>query len=303
MISVILISISALFFPGIIAITKAKLSGRKGPNLLQPWYDIWKLFNKGSIFSTTTSIIFQLAPFINILILIMAIFFIPFTYKHPGFIHFEGDFLLFIYLLALGKFFIIIGALDVGSGFQGMGANREALYSMLIEPAFFMIMASLILLTGHSTFSKMFTTFNLDTYSSILFVVLTLYILLQFALIEGSRLPIDDPKTHLELTMIHEVMVLDNSSFDMALIGISNHLKFAIFGAIMANVVLVMWELTLWQNIIIFLLVEVIFAIAIGLLESFRARLKLIYNSQFILTISSIGVIMFLMILLLENHL
>jgi formate hydrogenlyase subunit 4 len=303
MISVLLISISAIFFPGIIAITKAKFSGRKGPKLLQPWFDIWRLFKKGSIFSTTTSKIFQMAPVINILILVIAIFFIPFTFKYPGIINFEGDFLLFIYLLALGKFFIIIGALDVGSGFQGMGANREALYSMLIEPAFFMIMASLVLLTGYNTFSKMFTPFNLETYSSILFVVLTLYILLQFSLIEGSRLPVDDPKTHLELTMIHEVMVLDNSGIDMALIGISNHLKFSIFGAIMANVVLVLWELELWQNIVIFLFVEIVFAVAIGVLESFRARLKLIYNSQFVLTISSIAVVMFLMILLLENHL
>jgi formate hydrogenlyase subunit 4 len=149
----------------------------------------------------------------------------------------------------------------------------------------------------------MFTTFNLDTYSSVLFVVLALYIFLQFSLIESSRLPIDDPKTHLELTMIHEVMVLDNSGLDMGLIEIGNALKFSIFGAIMANIVLVMWELPLWQEIIIFILVELLFAIAVGLLESFRARLKMFYNSQFIVTISGIAVVMFLMILLLENHL
>ncbi|PIV16523.1 MAG: hypothetical protein COS42_09550, partial [Flavobacteriales bacterium CG03_land_8_20_14_0_80_35_15] len=119
----------------------------------------------------------------------------------------------------------------------------------------------------------------------------------------SSRLPIDDPKTHLELTMIHEVMVLDNSGFDMALVGIGNALKFSIFGGIIANVVLILWELPLWQEVLIFILIEIIFAITIGVLESFRARLKMIYNSQFVLTISGIAVVMFLMILLLENHL
>jgi len=303
MLSFILILICASIFPGLIAVTKAKLSGRKGPSLWQPWFDIFRLLKKGSIFSTTTSFIFQLSPVLNILVLILAALFIPFTYKYVGFIHFEGDFLLFVYLLALGKFFIIIGALDVGSSFEGMGANREALYSMLIEPAFFMIMAALVLLTGHGSFADMFTTFNLDTYSSVLFAVLGIYVLLQFTLIESSRLPVDDPKTHLELTMIHEVMVLDNSGFDMALIGIGNALKFSIFGGLIANIVLVFWDLPLWQEILIFIAVEVVFAITVGILESFRARLKMIYNSQFILTISGIGVVMFLMILLLENHL
>jgi formate hydrogenlyase subunit 4 len=303
MLSLILILGCSIFIPGLIAVTKAKFSGRMGPSLFQPWFDIWKLLRKGSVFSTTTSIIFQLAPVINIVVLLIVLLFIPFTDKFTGIIHFDGDFLMFVYLLALGKFFLIIGALDTGSGFEGMGANREALYSMLIEPAFFMIMAALVLLTGHSSFAEMFTTFNLDTYSSVLFVVLALYIFLQFSLIESSRLPIDDPKTHLELTMIHEVMVLDNSGLDMGLIEIGNALKFSIFGAIMANIVLVMWELPLWQEIIIFILVELLFAIAVGLLESFRARLKMFYNSQFIVTISGIAVVMFLMILLLENHL
>jgi formate hydrogenlyase subunit 4 len=303
MLSFILILICAIVFPGIITVTKAKLSGRKGPSIFQPWFDIVRFFKKGTIFSTTTSIIFQLSPVINILVLIMAALFIPFTYKYAGVIHFEGDFLLFIYLLSLGKFFLIIGALDVGSGFQGMGANREALFSMLVEPTFFMIMAALALLTGHNSFANMFTSFNLDTYTSILFMVLGVYVLLQFSLIESSRLPIDDPKTHLELTMIHEVMVLDNSGLDMALIGIGNALKFSIFGGIIANIVLILFQLPVWQEILIFIIVEIIFAITVGVLESFRARLKMIYNAQFVLTISGISVVMFLMILLLENHL
>lgn len=303
MISFLLILLSAVFFPGIIAKTKAKFSGRKGASILQPWFDIFKLIKKGSVFSKTTSIIFQLSPVINFVILILAALFIPFADQFPAIIHFQGDFLLFVYLLAFGKFFLIIGALDVGSGFEGMGANREALYSMLAEPAFFMVIATLVLLTGNSSLSTMFNGFSLNVYSSILFVVLSIYILLQFAMIESSRLPVDDPKTHLELTMIHEVMVLDNSGLDMGLIEIGNALKFAIFGAIIANIILAFSEMNLFLNMLIFLLVELIFAFLVGFLESFKARLKLIYNSQFILTISSIGVVLFLMILLLENQL
>lgn len=303
MISFILILISAIFFPGIIAITKAKFSGRKAPSVLQPWFDIIRLSKKGSVFSTTTSIIFQISPVLNFVILIAVALIIPFTNKFPGIIHFQGDFLIFIYLLALGKFFLIIGALDVGSGFEGMGANREALYSMLAEPAFFMVIATLVLLTGNSSFSDMFSGLNLNLYSAILFVLLALYILVQFAMIESSRLPVDDPKTHLELTMIHEVMVLDNSGIDMAMVNIGNSLKFSIFGAIMANIILAIWPINLVLSILIFLVVELIFALLVGFLESFKARLKLIYNSQFVLTISSIGVVLFLMILLLKNQL
>jgi len=303
MLSFVLILIGAILIPGIIALTKAKLSGRKGPSILQPWFDIVKLFKKGSIFSTTTSFIFQIAPVIGIFVMLIGTLFIPFTSKYAGIIHFQGDFLLFIYLLALSKFFLIISALDVGSGFEGMGANREALYSMLAEPAFFMIIASLVLLTGNFSFATLFSTFNLGFYSAVLVVVLSLYILLQFALIEGSRLPVDDPKTHLELTMIHEVMVLDNSGLDMALVAIGNALKFSIFSAIMANIIFAVVSMPLWIEVITFVSTQIVFAVLIGVLESFRARLKLIYNSQFILTISSIAVVMFLMILLLENNL
>jgi formate hydrogenlyase subunit 4 len=303
MISFILILLSALLFPGIIAKTKAKLSGRKGPSLWQTWFDVWRLLKKGSIFSNNSSIIFQLSPVINIVVVILVALFIPFTKNFPGLIHFQGDFLLFIYLLALSKFFIIIGALDVGSGFEGMGANREALYSMLAEPAFFMIMATLTLLTGHSAFADMFSSFNLDSNASILFVVLALYILVQFTMIESSRLPVDDPKTHLELTMIHEVMVLDNSGLDMALVNIGNALKSSIFGAIMANILLVILPLSFGLSVLVFIVVEIAFALIVGILESFKARLKLIYNTQYILTMSSIAVVMFLMILILENKL
>ncbi|MGV6846513.1 MAG: respiratory chain complex I subunit 1 family protein [Lutibacter sp.] len=301
MVSVILIFIGAFLFPGIVSITKSKLAGRKGISLLQPWYDFFKLIKKGMIISNTTSIIFQVATVINSAVLFVVMFFIPFSYFQPGIIHFEGDFLLFIYLLALGKFFLIISALDTGSSFEGMGANREALYSLLVEPAFFMIIGTLVLISGNLSFSELFQQLDLNFSSGLLFTVLSIYILLQFILIEGSRLPIDDPKTHLELTMIHEVMVLDNSGIDLAFIELGNALKFSIFSALIANIILAFIPVSYFYAIVVFVITQIILAVIIGVLESFRARLKLIYNSQFILTISSISVVLFLMMLLLKN--
>ncbi|MFH2143021.1 MAG: NADH-quinone oxidoreductase subunit H, partial [Bacteroidota bacterium] len=123
--------IAAIFFPGIILRSKSIVSGRKGPGVLQPIKDLRVLFMKGSVFSSTTGLIFQIAPAINLASIICVIAVIPFA-NHNAIIHFEGDFLFFCYLIAFGKFFSIISALDTGSSFEGMGANREALYSMLV---------------------------------------------------------------------------------------------------------------------------------------------------------------------------
>lgn len=301
--SILLILVSMVLMPGVIAKTKALLSSRKGASILQPWFDIFKLLKKGSIFADGSTFIFQIAPIIGIAVLLVALLMLPISSVSNALIHFKGDFLLFIYLMGLGKFFLIISALDIGSGFEGMGANREALYGMLVEPAFFMIMATLVLLTGQSSFQSIFVHFNLDTTSSVLFAVLAFYILLQFAMVEGSRLPIDDPKTHLELTMVHEVMILDNSGFDLAIIEIGNKLKMALFSTIITNIILSMINVPTYLAIIIYVGMALVFAITIGVAESFKARLKLTYNSQYILTISSISVVIFLMFLILENNL
>ena len=162
---------------------------------------------------------------------------IPFANQNSV-ISFEGDFVFFSYLLALGKFFSIIAALDTGSSFEGMGANREAFFSMLLEPAFFILMATFAMFTGYTSFSDIFSHFYISGNDYVLiYGILGFYLLLQIALIENSRLPVDDPKTHLELTMIHEVMILDNSGFDKAIIHIGTYLKFAIYGTLIFNVI------------------------------------------------------------------
>jgi formate hydrogenlyase subunit 4 len=216
-------------------------------------------------------------------------------------ISFEGDFVFFSYLLGFGKFFAIIAALDTGSSFEGMGANREAFFSMLVEPAFFILLATFAMFTGYTSFSDIFSHFFVTGNNYVLiYSIIGFYLFIQIAMVENSRLPIDDPKTHLELTMIHEVMILDNSGFDKALIHIGSYLKFSIYGALMYNVIVPAgWNIFL--QIILFMAVQIIFAIIIGLIESFRARNKMNLNPKFILTISSIGWIAFVIILILTD--
>lgn len=294
--SLLLILITSWFFTGIIIRTKSIFSGRKGPGILQPMKDIFRSLRKGAVYSETTSVIFQLAPTIYLATILMAILFVPFG-NQKGVISFSGDFVFFAYTLALGKFFMIIASLDTGSSFEGMGASREALYSMLVEPAFFILMGSFALLTGYTSFAGIFGALHYGSYVSYGIGVLASFVFVTIALIENSRVPVDDPKTHLELTMIHEVMILDNSGFDLGMILYGTNLKFAMYGAIIANFFLTPgyeW----YFSIPIFFTVQLVFAIIVGSIESFSARFRMNHNPQFILMFTSISLLIFLGVLL-----
>lgn len=295
MISFILIILASLFFSGIIIRTKSIASGRKGPGIFQPLKDIIRLFKKGSVYSQTTSFIFQIAPSIYFASIIMAIIVIPLG-EYKGIISFEGDFIFFAYILGVGKFFSIISALDTGSSFEGMGASREALFSMFAEPAFFILMGSFALLTGHTSFQEIFASLHFGSYISYILGVLATVVLVMITMIENSRMPFDDPKTHLELTMVHEVMILDNSGFDLGLILYGTSLKFAMYGALIAN--LFMGSFPLYITIPLFFGMQMLFAIAVGLLESFTARFRMNHNAQYILALSSVSLLIFLGVLL-----
>jgi formate hydrogenlyase subunit 4 len=220
---------------------------------------------------------------------------IPFG-PFKGIVSFNGDFIFFAYILALGKFFSIISAMDTGSSFEGMGASREALYSMFAEPAFFILIGSFALLTGYTSFYDIFSTLHLGSSITYLLGGLATFVLLMIAMIENSRMPVDDPKTHLELTMIHEVMILDNSGFDLGLILTTGYIKFAMYGAIIAG--FFMGGLSVPIIIPLFLAIQILFAVMIGLIESFMARFRMNHNAQFILALSSVSFLIFLGVLL-----
>jgi formate hydrogenlyase subunit 4 len=300
MVTLISSILAAFFFPGLILKTKAFLSGRYGAGILQPWKDMWRLFKKGSVFSKTASIIFQIAPTVYLATVLCAMLLLPFD-NQSNLLSFKGDFVFFAYILALGRFFMIIASLDTGSPFEGMGANREALYGMLIEPAFFIWAGSLAMLTGYTSFQNIYSHLNFDTdYFVLILGILATYLLVQIALVENSRMPVDDPTTHLELTMVHEAMVLDNSGFDLAIIQLSSVLKFVMYGTLIGNFFM-MADLHWILNIAILLLVQFLFAVTIGIIESFRARNPLDKNPQFIIALSSIAIIIFFTVLIITQ--
>jgi len=299
MISFLLILISAIFFVGIITKVKAKIAARKMPSVFQPVYDVIRLFKKGAIYSPVTSVIFKMAPIIYFSSIVLATFFIPIG-SQKAILSFEGDFVFFAYLLGVGKFMMIIAAMDTGSGFEGMGANREALYSMLVEPAFFILAGSVALFTNNISFNDLFLHLNLDTNLSYIIGIAAIYVLVYIAMVENSRMPVDDPKTHLELTMVHEVMVLDNSGFDLALIHIATWLKFAIYGSLISNFIIHSVWTWYWQ-IIVFFSIQFVFAVTVGVLEAFRARNKMEKNPQWIIMLSAISVVVFLTALIITQ--
>lgn len=296
----IIIFLSSFFFLGIITRVKSIASGRKGPGLFQPMWDIFRLLKKGTIYSSTTSFIFKIAPIIYFATILSASFLLPF-HNEPGLLSFQGDFIAFSYMLALGKFFMIIAALDTGSAFQGMGASREALYSLLVEPAFFILFASFAMFTGYTSFYEIYNSIYFASYIAIFAGVLAAYNLFQIIMIENSRVPYDDPKTHLELTMIHEVMVLDNSGFDLALIQFASSLKFVIFGTLISNFFFTP-DLSVYMGILIFIVIQFLFAVVVGIAESFRARHKLRNNNKAIVILTPISILIFLSMLMLITN-
>lgn len=284
MMKFLLLLILPFFFIGLINKTKAVISGRKGTSVFQPYFDFFKLIKKGLIISETTSFIFQLASTINLASVIMAgsllcVF------------HFQGDFILFAYILALGKFFSIISALDTASSFAGMGASREASYTSLVEPAFFIIISSICAIGHIYSFESLSKVSFFSNKIWFLIIILAAIALFLMILIEGSRTPIDDPTTHLELTMIHEAMVLDNSGIDLAFISYSNALKMLLFNGLIASF------LTPHSNLGFFILI-LCSALLIAFIESVSARLRLTHVIEYTFIIITIALIVMALSLL-----
>lgn len=273
---------------GIIKKTKAFWAGRKGVNILQPLWDFVKLMKKEVIYSKTTSCVFKLAPVIGFSSIIFASLFVPLATGKP-IISTPFAFIVFAYVLALGKFFSIISALDTGSSFEGMGASREACFSTIVEPAFFIMMASIIALSQNYSFGALkLILSNAGVYGCLIIVlsIITLFIML---LVEGCRVPVDDPTTHLELTMIHEVMILDNSGPNLGLITWGSAIKMFLFQALIANLIIPQ-GLNDWVSILLFLLIIIFISLVIGTVESAFARFRMthVFEFIFIMTITSL---------------
>ncbi len=271
--------VPALFPPlllGVIARTKARFAGRRGPPLLQPYFDLARLWRKGIVRSRTTTWIFFAGPVVGLVTAWLAALVVPLG-VHGALLSFPGDLIAFAYLLALGRFFTIAAALDTGSAFEGMGAAREAAYSCLAEPAAFFALVVLVKLSGAFSLGEI-----LDASLPLMWTAgapaLGLAALSLFAVLlaENSRVPFDDPSTHLELTMIHEVMVLDHSGPPLALIQYGAAVKLYAYGLLLVRVVLPHELSSSAAGVGASLLGLVALAGVIAVVESFMARLRLL---------------------------
>lgn len=285
----ILIIVTALAIPGVINRTRALLAGRKGLPFTQHLRNVNVLLRKGTVYSTTTTALFRIAPAIYLGAAIVATLMMPVADLYP-LISFEGDVICFAYTLALARVAIILAAMDTGSSFEGMGAAREALYGALIEPALMIGFATLALFCGYTSFADIFEhEQSFDLHLTIV-MLLTAFLFVKITFVESGRVPVDDPKTHLELTMIHEVMCLDYCGVDMGMIHIAGWLKTACFSMIAANAVTATCCFHWWCAVPLAILLT---GVSVGVVESTQARNKLSRNTTFIVTITALAALIF----------
>ncbi len=269
-----------LIFPplllGVINKTKALFAGRTGAPFFQPYYDIIKLLKKGMVISSTTTWVFRAGPVISLVVPVAAGLLMPFG-SIPALITFPGDFLLFAYLFALSRFFTTAAALDTGSAFEGMGSAREVTFAVLTEPAMFFAFLVLSRLSGSFSLSGMLSPgvnsmLAIGNIAPLLLIIIGLFIVL---LAENSRIPVDDPNTHLELTMIHEVMVLDHSGPLLGLIEYGSAIKLFVLGSLVFNLILPLYPSPGWLAGLLWILGLLFISAVIGFIESIMARLRM----------------------------
>lgn len=272
--------------PGIATRTRAFLTGRRGAPVTQLYRDLAKLLRKGEVVSPATTAVFAAAPLAGLVTTLAAALLLPLDGRAAPFA-LAGDMALFVGLLALGRFLLVLAGLDTASSFEGMGASREATFATFTEPAIFLAFVALALATGRGTLSGMLGTPLAEAWphasASLALVAAGLFLVL---LAEASRVPVDDPATHLELTMIHEVIVLDHSGPDLAALLYASALKFALFASLVVTVLVPRSGLNPWVSIAALLAGMAAVAAAAGVVESLVARLQLPRVPQFLVSAS-----------------
>jgi formate hydrogenlyase subunit 4 len=283
---------------GIINRVKALFAGRQGVPLFQLYFDIFKLLRKSSVYSRTTTGVTRITPAIVLGTMLTASAIIPWgTFSAP--LSFSGDIILLAYLLGLARFMTVLAALDTGSSFEGMGASREVYFGTLTEPSIFLGMLTLVFLSGQIGISDIFA--NIDRgigifgFAPLLLIAFSWGIAL---LTENSRIPVDDPNTHLELTMIHEVMILDYSGPDFGYMIYAASLKLWIFSALLVNLLIPYQVINTWFQAPFFLFAMVLVAVAVGVVESVMARLRFQRIPKLLIGSGALGAIALILMVL-----
>lgn len=281
----------APFLSGLVAKIKNNIRMRKGQSVFQPYYNLAKLFSKGEVVSATSSWIFSIAPIIVLSSTLTAAILIPvFIFASPA--HHMGDFLAIVFIFALGRFFMALAALDTGSSFGGMGSSREMFISSLVEPALCMVIFSVALQFGSTNISA-FSGMHAISISSVV-AALALFLV---AIAETSRIPVDNQETHLELTMVHEAMVLEYSGRRLAFIEMAAYLKQMIFFFLIAQIIFPI-DAPIFNNLVqLFLWILwyfarlVVIAITVALVEVSVAKMRLFRVVDFLGFAFVLGVI------------
>ena len=273
----------APFIQGVINRTKAVVAGRIGQPLVQPYHDLLKLFRKGAVYSQTTTWIFRFGPVVSLASMICAAALLPFG-AFPAFAPFTGDLVMLAYLLALARFVTVLAAIDTGSSFEAMGASREVTFSALAEPALFLGLAALARQTGSLSLTPLLAAISSNTWRRAAPVLgLTIGALSVVFLAENARIPVDDPTTHLELTMIHEVMVLDHSGPDFAMIQYAAALKMWLLGGIVVAIAIPWHSGNSLLDGGAAIAGMLALAVVTGIIESSMARLRLLRVTQLLI--------------------
>ncbi len=281
----------APLLPGVVERTKALFAGRQGPPLLQLYFDLAKLLRKGAVYSTTTTWLFRAGPTVSLACVLAALALVPAAGRF-ALVSFPGDFVLLAYLLALGRFATVVAALDTGSSFEGMGASREVQFAALSEPVLLLGLLTLARQAGSLSLAAMLRVGS-PLLPEVLLVAAALAIVL---LSENARVPFDDPNTHLELTMIHEVMVLDHGGPDLAFVLYGSALKLWLWCALLVGVLLPAALATSAVSAAVAVVAGVLLvAVGIGVVESILARARLVRVPQLLATALVLAAVAFIL--------
>ena len=288
LIQALLLILGAPLVSGIIGKIKAWMQRRQGASIWRPYFEIAKLFRKGDLVPPSASWVFHFAPKVLFGTSVCAVAFVP-VLQPSALLAFRGDFFLFVYLLALGRFFLSLGALDGGSAFGGMGASRDALVSTLAEAPFLLGLAAVSILAVHADIAGMVTwTLQQDVLKISAVHILAFTSLAMVVLAETGRMPVDNPTTHLELTMIHEGMVLEYSGPSLALVEWASAIKLHVMLALLISL-FGPWGMTSTVSIggmssaLLFYSAKLaVLAILLALVESVVAKLRMYLVPDFL---------------------
>lgn len=271
MMSILGFVLSLLLAPlltGFVNKTKAFFAGRRGASVFQLYYDLAKLVRKSSPRSLSSTWIFDLAPTLSLAALFVATLLFPFA-GAAAVVSFPGDAVVFFYLLGTSRFFTVLGARDVASAFPDMGAAREVQFSALVEVVVFAALAFLALMTRTGSLAGLLSATTGEEVSAAVPLLLAAAAMFVVLLAENCRVPFDDPETHLELTMIHEAMILDNAGPDLAFILYGASLKLWLFSAIFIRILFPVSVLSFG-----FFPLTLLMGLVIGAVESSMARMR-----------------------------